>query len=186
MDDATLEQALAAIDAIHRQDPAGEELAYADSIERWMARLVDGMTPLARLAARCQHLERWALPRSGFPMDRPGYLQWRIAVHRRQGERAEELVRAAGIDVETAGELRALVAKQRPQSGLGQALEDAACLVFLDEQAADFIASKDYDDDKVVAIVQKTWRKMSDRGHALALELPLSGRLGELVQRALA
>lgn len=186
MDEATLQQAIALIDQAHRADPAGEELAYADRIEHWMGALLgEALSPLARLAGRCQHLERWTLARSEYPMDRPGYLKWRLAVHARQGERAEELAREAGVDADTAAELRALVAKQRPKHQLGQALEDAACLVFLDQQAADFIAQKAYDDDKVIAIVQKTWRKMSPRAHDLALTLPLSGRFGELVQRAL-
>lgn len=186
MDDAVLTAAITAIDEAHRADPAGEELAYADSIERWMGRLLETLTPLARIAARCQHLERWTLPRSEYPEGRKAYLRWRIAVHERQGERAEQLALGAGVDPDTAAELRALVAKRRPTSELGQALEDAACLVFLEEQAADFIAEKAYDDAKVIAIVQKTWAKMSPTGHELALTLPLGGRLGELVQRALA
>ncbi len=39
---------------------------------------------------------------------------------------------------------------------------------------------------KVITIIQKTWRKMSPAAHHLALTIPMPGRLGELVHRALA
>jgi len=184
--EAAVERAVAAIDAVHRADPEGRELAYADSVERWMQRLLGELDPIARLAARCQHLERWAIPRDSYPMDRPGYLKWRIAVHDRQGERAEAILRDSGIDAETAARVRTLVAKRDPKSELGQALEDAACLVFLEEQAADFFAKKAYDEAKVIRIVQKTWKKMSKPARELAGTIEMPPELGRLVTKALA
>lgn len=184
MDEATYRRARAAIDAAHAADPAGSERAYADSIEAWLGRLIDDPRPVDRLAARCQHLERWTIPRDSFPMDRPGYLRWRIAVHERQGERARELLVDAGVDPETAATVADAVGKRHRTEPLPQALEDAACLVFLDEQASTFLADKGYDDDKAITIMQRTWRKMSDRARQLALALPLHGRLKDLVARA--
>ena len=181
-----LAQAITAIDAVHQQDPKGEELAYADSVERWIGKLLDEVDPIARLAARCQHLERWAIPRDSYPMDRSGYLKWRVAVHERQGERAEAILLKAGIDPEAAAHVRTVVAKKDPKSALGQALEDAACLVFLEEQAAAFFAEKAYDEDKIITIVQRTWKKMSARGHELALTIDMPPALSELVSKALA
>ena len=55
-----------------------------------------------------------------------------------------------------------------------QTLEDVACLVFLDDQFEEF--EQQHDEDKIVKILQKTWGKMSGRGHELALEIPMSER----------
>lgn len=65
-----------------------------------------------------------------------------------------------------------------------QVLEDVACLVFLDDQFEAF--EKEFDEEKVVRILRKTWRKMSWRGQELALGISMSGRCRELVEKALA
>jgi len=185
-DENTLQRALDAIDAIHHQDPAGKELAYADEIERWMQRILGSLDTTTRFAARCQHLERWAVPRDRFERGRVGYNRWRLAIHDHQGEVAERVLLEAGVDAEIAADVRELVAKKRPRHPVGQALEDAACLYFLDRQAETFMAEKGYDDAKMIDIIRKTWRKMSPRGRDLALALPTSERLGALVEAAVA
>jgi hypothetical protein len=63
-------------------------------------------------------------------------------------------------------------------------LEDVACLVFLDDQFEAF--EKEHDEDKIVRILQKTWGKMTDQGHELALKIPMGERPMELVKKALA
>ena len=65
-----------------------------------------------------------------------------------------------------------------------QTLEDVACLVFLDDQFEEF--EKQHDEEKIVRILQKTWGKMSEKGHELALSLPMSERCKDLVSKALA
>jgi hypothetical protein len=62
-------------------------------------------------------------------------------------------------------------------------MEDALCLSFLEHELDEF--SSKHEDDKVVDIIRKTWGKMSERGHARALELPLSSHASSLVARAL-
>src|SRR5687767_1604896 len=99
-----LERARAAIDAAHADDPrartgAGGEIEYADRIEGWIRRLASPASPALLLAARAQHLERWAIPRADFPEGRGGYLRWRSAVHGRQGDRVRQILGAAGCDV---------------------------------------------------------------------------------------
>ena len=64
-----------------------------------------------------------------------------------------------------------------------QTLEDVACLVFLDDQFGEF--EQQHDEDKIVKILQKTWAKMSEKGHELALEIPMSERCKHLVGKAL-
>src|SRR5688572_14089114 len=91
-------RARALIDAAHSADPtrmSGDrpaELVYADRMETWVARLVPDALPLLRLAARCQHLERWSVPRHTFPMDKPGYHAWRRTLYTKQAERAQSLL----------------------------------------------------------------------------------------------
>lgn len=183
----SLATAIEAIDAAHAADPDGKELAYADSCEKWLQHLLGDLDDTARLAARCQHLERWSIPRDSYPEGRASYLKWRKAVHARQGERACELITAAGVDTAVAERVRELVAKRIPRSDpLSQALEDAACLVFLDEQIDDFLTRNAYSDEKCIDIIRKTWNKMGEGGHAAALTLDLSPRVGSLVQQALA
>jgi hypothetical protein len=65
-----------------------------------------------------------------------------------------------------------------------QTMEDALCLVFLEFEFDAFVA-KYRDEDKAVDILQKTWKKMSERGHEQALALPLSDGAKTLVLRAL-
>ena len=64
-----------------------------------------------------------------------------------------------------------------------QTMEDALCLAFLEHELEDFSAK--HPEEKLIDILQKTWRKMSDRGHAAALALPMSPAIRALVERAL-
>jgi protein-tyrosine-phosphatase len=188
-----LDRARAALDAAHAAEPAPplgkpSELAYAGHIEEWVGRLIEQPSLPLRLAARAQHLERWVIPRSSFPLDKPGYLAWRKAVHKRQGERAKEILTKAGIDAVICERVGVLVAKAAPKGDAeAQALEDAACLTFLATELGDFASHHpDYTREKFIDIIRKTWRKMSPRGHQLALTIPLPDALKELVKAAIA
>lgn len=65
-----------------------------------------------------------------------------------------------------------------------QVLEDVACLVFLGDQFEDF--EREHDEAKIIKILQKTWGKMSEDGHQLAMKIPMAGRPQELIAKALA
>jgi tRNAThr (cytosine32-N3)-methyltransferase len=68
-----------------------------------------------------------------------------------------------------------------------QALEDAACLVFLENEIGDFAAQHaDYTREKFVDIIRKTWRKMSPGAQQAALALDLPPAIGALVREAVA
>jgi tRNAThr (cytosine32-N3)-methyltransferase len=182
------------IDAAHDADPKrtpdgrAAELVYADRMEAWVARLVPEATPLLRLAARCQHLERWSVPRSTFPLDRPGYLKWRQSLYRKQADRARELLLQAGVPAAEADEAAKWVAKTALKTTPGsQALEDAACLVFLENEIEAFAAQHaDYPREKFIDILRKTWKKMSPAAQQAALGLPLPPAIGALVHEAVA
>jgi Domain of unknown function (DUF4202) len=181
------------IDAAHVADPTrtadGQpaELVYAQNMEGWVEKISPGASPLLRLAARCQHLERWSVPRASFPMDRPGYLQWRKSLYTKQAERARALLLEAGVPAAEAAEVATWVSKTGLRTNPGtQALEDAACLVFLEKEIGAFAAQHaEYPREKFVDILKKTWKKMSPRAQELALALKLPPGIAALVEEAL-
>jgi len=182
------------IDAAHAADPKQAadgrpaELVYGDRMEAWAARAAAEPTPLLRLAARCQHLERWSVPRASFPDGKVGYLKWRQSLYRKQADRAKELLLQAGVPAAEADDVATWVSKTAMKTNPGtQALEDAACLVFLENEIEAFAAEHaDYPREKFVDIIRKTWKKMSPRGQALAGTIALPPAIGALVQEAVA
>lgn len=182
------------VDLAHAADPATAdegrpaELVYADRMENWVIRLIPDATPLLRLAARCQHLERWKVPRETFPMDRDGYNAWRQELYRKQAERAREILLEAGVTTRDADDVATWVSKTGLRRNAGtQALEDAACLVFLEYEIESFAARhSDYPTEKTSRILRRIWSKMSDsaRAHALAIEMPSAIR--RLLEEAVA
>jgi tRNAThr (cytosine32-N3)-methyltransferase len=181
------------IDAAHAADPQRAadgrpaELVYADRMEAWVARLVDPASLALRLAARAQHLERWLVPRATFPEGRAGYLTWRRSLYTRQAERARELLLAAGVDAAEAANVATWVSKTGLRTNPGtQALEDAACLVFLENEIGAFAARHaDYPREKFIDILRKTWRKMSPAAQSAAAALPLPDGIADLVREAI-
>ena len=193
MTDAAPLRARELIDAAHAADPArtpdgrAAEQVYAERMETWVVRLVPDASALLRLAARCQHLERWLVPRTSFPEGKVGYLTWRRSLYTKQAARAKDLLLAAGYSSAEGDEAAAWVAKSGLKTNSGtQALEDAACLVFLENEIGAFAAQHaDYPREKFVDILQKTWRKMSPRAHEFALVLDLPPAISALIRSAL-
>ncbi|MEI6105873.1 MAG: DUF4202 domain-containing protein [Opitutae bacterium] len=188
------ERARALLDEAHAADPKraadgrAAELVYAERMEGWVVRLLPDCAPLLRLAARGQHLERWLTPRTTFPEGKPGYLAWRRSLYVKQAERARELLLQAGVSETEAAEVATWIAKTGLKTNPGtQALEDAACLVFLENEIGEFAAQHaGYPAEKFVEIIRKTWRKMGPAAQQAALALPLPPAVAELVRRALA
>jgi hypothetical protein len=172
-------RAIERIDAANAQDPnravfAGKEypaeLIYSMRMSEWLGRLEPEASEPLRLAVRCQHLRRWAIPRSTYPMTRAGYHQWRTTLGRFHADEAGNILRSVGYDEPAISRTQSLIRKERFKSDQeAQTLEDVACLVFLELDYVDF--ARGHEPQKVIDIVAKTWRKMSDRGHAAALEL---------------
>lgn len=189
----SIEQAIVRFNELNAKDPnkvtlegkdVPRELLSAERLEAWVHKVVESPSVALRLAARCQHLQRFSMPRADYPEGRVGYLKWRKDLSRRHAELATEVLTELGFDEKIIKEVRAINQKEGLRTSPDtQAMEDALCLSFLEHEFSDFAAK--HEDDKVIDIVQKTWRKMSKRGHALALTLPLSGRAKDLVGRAL-
>ena len=181
------------IDAANREDPNTEtaggvecpkELLYAQRMSAWLERLRPDAAETLRIAVRAQHLERWAVPRERFPEGRSGYLRWRTAVAGHHAGRAAELMHEEGYDAAAVAAVGALLRKEGLASAGAdsdvQALEDAACLVFLESYLSAFAAK--HPAAKVTAILTRTWRKMSPAARQEALQT----RLGAAAERLLA
>jgi hypothetical protein len=186
------ERAIAAIDALNAQDPredpyeAGQsfESAYSRRMSRWLERLAPEASEALQLAARAQHLARWRIPRKDYPMDRAGYKRWRADLGAMHAQATGEILREAGYGDETIERVQSLLKKKNLKTDPEcQTLEDVICLVFLESYFADFAAQ--HDEQKLIRILQRTWAKMSERGHKAALELPLPPDLAKLVNKAL-
>ncbi len=188
------DDAITAIDAVHSQDPnqimeAGEMRPAESIYARRMSEMLQAVYPDAsealRLAARCQHIKRWELPRTEYPDGRAGYLQWRTEEKRRHAVLAGEILRKSGYEEAVADRVGQLVRKERLKQDVDtQRLEDVACLVFLEDHLADFAPK--HAQTKVVDVIAKTWPKMSIAGQQAALKLDLPATSQRLVQMALA
>ena len=64
-----------------------------------------------------------------------------------------------------------------------QMLEDVACIVFLENYFADFAPK--HDEDKILTILRRTWKKMSPHAQSAALTLHLPPEAMQLIQKAL-
>lgn len=183
-----LEAALARIDALHADDPEivdgrPAELVYAERMSAALAAIEPAPSEALSIAVRAQHLCRWRTPRASYPEGRAGYLRWRAAQAKEHAALAAEVLREVGYDDATIDRVGALIRKKDLRDPEAQALEDAACLVFLEHHFDAFAVGRD--ESQLIEILQKTWRKMSERGHRAALALALSDRAKALVARAL-
>jgi hypothetical protein len=181
--------AIEKLDAANAQDPtlisgAPAELVYARRMTDWLHRLYPDAAEALQLAARAQHIRRWKIPRSRYPMTRQGYHQWRTTLYSFHADEAEKILREVDYDNIIIERVRSLLRKEKlkadPQT---QALEDVACLVFLENYFADFALK--HDEKKVIDILRRTWKKMSDHGQAAAMQLPLPAEARRLVEMAL-
>jgi Domain of unknown function (DUF4202) len=188
-DPKKFEAALKRFDAENARDPNQEggqprELLYAQRLTGWTLKLCPEATEALRLAARCQHICRWKIPRASYPMTRAGYLKWRADLRIFHAQKAGEILKEAGYDAETIRRVQDLNLKKRfPEDTETRVLEDALCLVFLQFQFANLAAKSD--DDKMINALQKSWRKMTEAARAEALKLEFGPREKALLQRAL-
>ena len=197
MTESPYQAAIAAFDQANGEDPHREqhqgqaiarELLYSQRMGEMQERYAPEASEAVRLAVRAQHIQRWKIARSEFPMDRQGYLQWRSKLYRFHARTAGDLMRQAGYDDGMVGRVMAIVGKRglklNPET---QLMEDVCNLVFLEHYLNDFAAKHpEYDEEKWLQIIGKTWRKMSPRAHEFALSggISLPGALVPLILKA--
>jgi hypothetical protein len=187
-------QAIRHFDAANAEDPEREvidgvpvpkQLLYAQRMTAWLERYAPGASEALRLAARSQHIRRWMIPRDQYPMDRPGYLQWRTTLGRFHADTAAAILRGAGYEESIILRVQSLLRKEGlKRDPEVQCLEDVICLVFLESYCADF--AWQHDTAKALSILRKTWNKMSERGREVALAASLPAEVRRMIELALA
>jgi hypothetical protein len=193
-DGTRLRDVIAAIDAANGRDPntieiegrtEPAELIYGRRMSATLARLAPAASEPLRIAARGQHIERWTSPRRGYPESRVGYLRWRKDLQDFHARRLGEIMSATGYDASAIARVGALIRKEKLKSDAEvQMLEDVACIVFLEHYLGDFLPKTD--EDKLAAILAKTWKKMSPLGREEAEKLALPPPASTLLERGLA
>ena len=166
-----------------------KELLYALRMTEIQEIYAPEATETLKLSVRAQHIQRWKSPRSDFPMDRQGYLQWRTGLYKFHAETAGNLMKSAGYDDATIERVQANIGKKGMKVNLEtQLTEDVAGLVFIQYYMFAFASSHpEYDEDKWIQIIKKTWLKMSPRAHefALAGKIQLPEALVPLILKAI-
>lgn len=185
--------AAAAIDAANADDPTvvvvrGERLPLALAHGRLAAEWVQHMHPAADetwlLAARAHHLRRWEVPRQTYPQGRAGYLKWRRDQKARHASDVADLLVDAGYTGDEIERVQTILRRDRLGTDEGQqAVEDAACLVFLETQLADVAERMEH--ALLIDILRKTARKLSPAGAAAIAQIPLGPDEQALLAEAL-
>ena len=193
MEDQQLNKAYEAFDKANSADPNKElvnnietpkELIYGQRMTQVINNFAPESSIALKLAARSQHICRWESPRSNYEMNRVGYLTWRADLKKFHAKKASEILEDLKFDTDVIERVAFLLQKKKlKKDNDTQTLEDVVCLVFLEFYYEAFFQK--HTDEKVIDIVQKTWKKMSEAGHAAALQLSYSDKGLSLIQKAL-
>lgn len=181
-DQARFRLAIERLDAANAEGPHREtadgheypkELLYAQRMSAMLERFMTDAPEALQLAVRCQHIQRWKIPRAEYPMTRAGYHQWRTQLRDFHAEVATALLKDIGYDDVMVARVCSLVKKEHlQQDAEAQTLEDVSVLVFLESYLEDFVRTHgDYDESKLIDILRKSLRKMSTHGREAALSL---------------
>lgn len=161
-----------------------KEVLYAIRMTKKLNEFEPKASEPLKLTARCQHICRWEIPRESYEMNRVGYLNWRQDLKKFHDVKASEILREVGYDQKTIDTVAFLLEKkQLKKNEETQTLEDVICLVFLEFYFEPFIEK--HTEEKLIDILQKTWRKMSDEGHQMALKISFSSSAFKFIQKAI-
>ena len=184
--------AVAAIDAANAADPTvvgvrGQELPLALAHGRlavgWVRFLRPDASTELLLAARAHHLRRWLVPRATYPDGRAGYLRWRRDQKVRHAQEIEVILAQAGYPPTQIQRVQALIRRDDlvndPETA---ALEDAACLVFIETQLC--VIAPRLERERLLDVIRKTASKMTPAGLAATAALPIGDAERELLAAA--
>ena len=162
-----------------------KELMYSQRMSQTVLQFRPEASEALQIAARAQHICRWKIARNEYPMDRVGYLKWRETLKKMHAEITSGILEDVGYETEFIERVSFLINKKLiKKDDESQTLEDVICLVFLEYYFEEF--AEKHDDSKVIDILQKTWVKMSEKGHQAALKIKYSERGLSLVKQAIA
>lgn len=187
------ETAIALIDKKNEEDPNtysvsdieySKELLYSQRMTRTLLKFEPNASKAVQIAARAHHICRWQIARKEYPMDRVGYLKWRETLKKMHADITGDILVKVGFDDQFVKRVQKIILKKLiKKNEESQILEDTICLVFLDYYFEEFAAK--HTDEKVIDILQKTWVKMSDKGHEAALKISYSEKSLALVKQAI-
>lgn len=193
-----LDKAIELVDASNSEDPNLEtsdgkdwpkELLYSHRMSNMLERYDADADEVGKISVRAQHIQRWKSPRSDFPMNRKGYHQWRTALYKFHADTTAALLKQAGYDEEVIERVRLAVGKKSLKTNTDtQLLEDVIALVFIEHYMQAFADKHpEYDEEKWIEIIRKTWNKMTARGQqfALAGNIALPEPLVPLIQKSI-
>jgi hypothetical protein len=160
-------------------------LAHGQFAAEWVTSLHPDADELLLLAARAHHLRRWELPRSQYPEGKAGYLRWKRDQRQRHAAEVATLLAPLGYDEAEIAQVQAWIRRDQLATDHGsQAVEDAACLVFIETQLADVAAKLDR--DHLIDVIRKTAKKMSPGALDAVALIPLGDAERQLLAAALA
>ena len=165
-------------------DQESKECLYSRRMSEILSKTFPDASEHLTIAAHAQHIERWKSARSDYPEGRTGYKKWRSELGAFHAKRAGDCMEKAGYSEDDLERVKYLIQKRGlKQDEETQALEDTICIVFLKYYLNSF--AKKHNEEKIISIIQKTWKKMSEYGHSEALKLEFSKDMLALIKKAL-
>jgi len=193
------QKAIELYDAANKLDPnkeldngveAPKELLYSHRMLDMLSRYLPEADDVAKLSVAAQHIERWKSPRSDYPMNRKGYHLWRSNLYKFHADTAAKLLEEAGYDDEFIERVKLAIGKKNLKTNKDtQILEDVAALTFIEHYMMTMYNNfPQYDEEKWIDIIIRTWKKMTPAAHEFALSgnVKLPEDLVPVIQKALA
>lgn len=191
-------EAIALFDAANSKDPnmvkdgdkdVPKELIYSHRMVDMINRYLPDADDVGKLSVAAQHIERWQHPRKEYPMNRKGYHQWRTRLYKIHADKAAAILEQVGYDQDFIERVHLAIGKKNIKTNKDtQILEDVAALTFIEHyMAAMYEDYPQYDEDKWIDIIIRTWRKMSPAAQEFALSgsVNLPEHLVPVIQKAL-
>lgn len=185
-------KAISSIDAFNKMDPQivafqGAQWPNALLHSKWLYEKILELYPQASsellVAARSQHIGRWLIPRASYPEGKTGYLNWRKDLAKFHAKTSGEILAREGFDDPFIARVQQINLKENLKLDADvQAMENALCLVFLEHQLEDFMEL--HDNDKLVTIIRKSWKKMNEVGRNAAVRLSFSPKAAQIISQA--
>ncbi len=198
MNDSIFNQCIRLIDEANSKDPNQEddqgknwpkELLYSHRMSDMLECYKSDADEVLGLGIRGQHIERWKSPRKDYPMNKKGYYQWRTNLYKFHADTVGDLMKQVGYDDANIERVKLMVGKKDLNNNPDtQLLEDVIALVFIEHYLLDFYKhNPDYDEEKWIVIILRTWNKMSKDGQKFALsgKLVLPESLVPLIQKSI-
>ncbi len=175
-------KAVVLINSVHQLDPNSEtvdgieikaELLYSRRMLSILKKVQPNASLELQLAAQCQHISRWSIPRVTFPIGKKGYYEWRAAIMKHQLSVTTSVLQQAEINGQSIEIIVDALKNKADKSNINASIiEDTACLAFIKWYLVSFAGQ--FDPEKAKVILQKTAGKMSERGLKLISEIELS------------